>query len=137
MNCGFKEILKSNDVKTWELRDLGFVSRNLIKRLIGFYLFRNTFSPKSYPEVHYLFSSILNLTFIKLLQLAQCWKAHEIWHLLVVVLPNSELYWPKSRPTKKSEDLASKLQLGQDKIPFEDYTVMEGEDVFEVEYYIS
>ena len=41
------------------------------------------------------------------------------------------------RPTKEYVDLApliSKLQFGQGEMPFEDYLIMEGEDIIEVEY---
>ena len=43
----------------------------------------------------------------------------------------------KSRLTKESEDLTlliSKLQLGSNEMPFEEYVVMEGEDIIEAEY---
>jgi hypothetical protein len=46
----------------------------------------------------------------------------------------------KSRLFKESEDLAlliSKLQLGSDEMPFEEYVVMEGEDIIEAEYCMS
>ena len=48
-------------------------------------------------------------------------------------------YWRKSRLTKDSKDLAlliSKLQLGQDEMPFEDNLIMRDEDIIEVEYYM-
>ena len=46
----------------------------------------------------------------------------------------------KSRLIKESKDLAlliSKLQLGSDEMSFEEYVVMEGEDIIEVEYCMS
>ena len=46
----------------------------------------------------------------------------------------------KPRLTKESEDLVfmlSKLQLEQAEMPFEDYMIMEGEDISEIEFCIS
>ena len=46
----------------------------------------------------------------------------------------------KSRLTKESQRFDTphiKLQLGQDEIPFEDYLIMKGEDIIEVEYCMS
>ena len=42
----------------------------------------------------------------------------------------------KSRVTKESKDLAhiSKLQFGQDEMPFENHLIMKGEGIIEVEY---
>jgi hypothetical protein len=46
----------------------------------------------------------------------------------------------KSRLIKESEDMSlliSKLQLGSYEMPFEEYVVMEGEDIIEVGYCMS
>ena len=67
------------------------------------------------------------------------------WRKSGIMLPNwsayfaSEDQWAKSRLTKEYEDLAllrSKLQLGQDEMPFVDFLIMEGEDIIQVEYCI-
>ena len=44
--CNIEEIIMQNDVKTWELRELGSLSQFLMKRLINNCLFYNSFSPK-------------------------------------------------------------------------------------------
>ena len=54
----------------------------------------------------------------------------------MVVLSNPSLYWLKSRLTEEIEyDTPHiKIKLTQDEMPFEDYLIMEGECIIEVDY---
>ena len=115
-------------------KGLGSLSQNLIKRLVNLCLFLDNFLPE--PKVHNLISSILNSIFMNFLWSTYCWKALELSLLLVVVLSNPSLYWLKSRLTEEIEyDTPHiKIKLTQDEMPFEDYLIMEGECIIEVDY---
>ena len=64
-------------------KELGSLSQNLIKRLMGSCLFCHNYSLKPLIKVHNLFLCILNSIFIKFLLFAYCWKTPKISLLLV------------------------------------------------------
>ena len=64
-------------------------------------------------------------------------KNHEFCRLIGVQTLLMRTKKEKLRLTNESEDLAlliSKVQLGSYEMPFEEYVVMEGEDIIHVEY---